>query len=146
MISFHVAFMSARLGGVSLPRAKTSPAGSARSFWMACCMILQLAHLGHAHEEAVIAVALLADRDLKSNSSASGRAARAADPMPTRAAHDAGIALPVQRILLRDDADIDQTLLEDAVLGQQRRSRSSTRRGKRSHHASRSSSRSGGRS
>ena len=80
----------------------------------------RLAHLGHAHEVAVVAVAVLADGDVEIQFGIALVGLRLAQvPDGAGAAHhDAGEA-PVEAVVEADDADVDVALLEDAVAGQQ---------------------------
>ncbi len=80
----------------------------------------RLAHLFHADQITVIAIAILADRDVKVEFVIAfvGLRPPQIPGHPRTAHHHAGIA-PVQHVLFMDDADIDIALLEDPVLGQQ---------------------------
>src|SRR4029079_9669360 len=80
----------------------------------------RLAHLLHANEIAVVAIAVLADRDVELKLAvAFVRLALAQVPRGTRAPHhDAGEALRPGIVEL-DHADIDIALLENAVVGEQ---------------------------
>ena len=80
----------------------------------------RLAHLDHANEIAVVAVAVLADGDVEVELGVALVGLRLAQvPGRARAAHhDAGEA-PVEAVLEAHHADVDVALLEDAVVGQQ---------------------------
>ena len=80
----------------------------------------RLAHLLHAYEVAVVAVAVLADGDVEFELGVAFVRLRLAQvPGRARAAHhDAGEAARPGVVEL-DDADIDVALLEDAVVGEQ---------------------------
>src|SRR5690606_2179829 len=79
-----------------------------------------LAHLGHAHQVAVVAVAVDAHRDVELDLVVLRvRLLAAQVPGDARAAqHRTGHA-PGHRLLGRDHADADGALLPDAVLGEQ---------------------------
>ena len=80
----------------------------------------RLAHLFHADEVAVIAVAVLAHGDLELELVVAFVGLRTAQVpgQPRSAHHDAGKA-PVEDLFFRHHADIGIALLEDAVFGQQ---------------------------
>ena len=79
-----------------------------------------LAHLLHAHEVTVIAVAVLADRNVELHFRVAFVGLRLAQvPGGARAAHHHAGKAPVPGILLADDCDLHIALLEDAIVGEQ---------------------------
>src|ERR1700733_5154341 len=75
-----------------------------------------LAPLFHAEAVAVVAVAVLADRNVEIHRGVTFVRLRLAQvPRRTRAAHHHARKAPLPRLLERDYADIDIALLEDAV-------------------------------
>ena len=80
-----------------------------------------LAHLLYAHEIAVVAVAVPADGNVEAVILIAVVGLRLAQvPGKAGGAQHRPREAPVQRVLRRDDADIDRALLEDAVFGQER--------------------------
>ena len=80
----------------------------------------RLAHLLDAAEITVVTIAILADRNLELQFVVSLVGLRAAQiPGQPRAAHHHAGKAPLDHVLLRDDANIDVALLEDAVVGEQ---------------------------
>src|SRR6185437_9943820 len=81
----------------------------------------RLAHLLHADEIAVVAVAVLADRDVEIHFGIAFVRLRLAQvPGRARAAHHHAGEAPVPGVGQRHHANVDVALLEDAVVGQQR--------------------------
>ena len=79
-----------------------------------------LVHLLHTAEIAIIAIAVLADRNFEIEFAVNFVRLRAAQiPGHAGAAHHHTRETPLQRVFLADDADIDVALLEDAVAGEQ---------------------------
>ena len=79
-----------------------------------------LAHLLHADEIAVVAVAVLADGDVEFHLVVSGIGLRLAQvPGGAGGAQHRSAEAPVECVLQRHDPDVDQALLEDPVLGQE---------------------------
>ena len=79
-----------------------------------------LAHLLHADEIAVVAVAVLADRNIEIEFGIALIGLRLAQiPGRARAAHHHAGEAPVPGVLQLDDGDVDIALLEDAVAGEQ---------------------------
>ena len=80
-----------------------------------------LAHLFHADAVAVVAVAVLADRNVEIHLGVALVRLRLAQiPRRARAAHHHAGEAPLPGLLQRHHADIDVALLEDAVAGEQR--------------------------
>ena len=80
----------------------------------------RLAHLFHADQVAVVAVAVLADRNVEFHLGIAFVGLRLAQvPGRARAAHHDAGKTPGPGVVQRDHADIDVALLEDAVAGQQ---------------------------
>src|SRR4029079_2231786 len=78
----------------------------------------RLSHLFHADAVAVVAVAVLADRDVEIHLGIALVGLRLAQiPGRARAAHHHAGEAPLPGVIERDDADIDIALLEDAVAG-----------------------------
>ena len=124
---FHRALHLAR-AAAARSCGRSSSAGPSGISATHCRMICSaLAHLLDAHEIAVVAVAVLADRNVELHLVVDVVGLRLAQ-IPGHAGgaqHRPGEA-PVERILRRHHADIDEALLEDAVLGQQLSMSSST--------------------
>ena len=115
-------FMLSRSGGATLWLSVITGPGLARSQATHCWMMrLDCAHLLHAHQVAVVAVAGLADRDVEVHAVVDLVGLRLAQvPRDAGAAqHRAGEA-QVERALGRDHADAHGALLPDAVVGEQR--------------------------
>ena len=80
----------------------------------------RLAHLFHADAVAVVAVAVLADRDVEIHLGVALVGLRLAQiPGGARAAHHHAGEAPLPGVLERHHADVDVALLEDAVVGEQ---------------------------
>ena len=80
----------------------------------------RLAHLLHADEVAVVAVAVLADRNVEIHLGVALVGLRLAEvPGGAGAAHHHAGKAPLPGVVEADDADIDVALLEDAVAGEQ---------------------------
>src|SRR5690606_25380525 len=80
----------------------------------------RLAHLFHADEIAVVAITVLADRDVKIHFGIAFVGLRLAQiPGRARAAYHDAREAPGPRIVERDYADVHVALLEDAVVGQE---------------------------
>ena len=83
--------------------------------------LVRLAHFLDAHEVAVVAVAVAAERDVEVDLVvARVRLLLAQVPRDAGAAQHGARHAPRHRLLRRDDADADRALLPDAVLGEQR--------------------------
>ena len=81
----------------------------------------RLAHLFHADAVAVVAVAVLADRNVEIHLGVALVGLRLAQvPRRARAAHHHAGEAPLPGVLQRHHADVDVALLEDAVAGEQR--------------------------
>ncbi len=81
----------------------------------------RLAHLLHADEIAVVAIAVLADGNIEVHFLVAFVGLRLAQiPSRARAAHHHAGKPPGPALGERDDADVDVALLEDAVAGEQR--------------------------
>src|SRR5260370_42450334 len=81
----------------------------------------RLAHLLHANEIAVVAIAVLADGNVEVHFLIAFVGLRFAQvPRRARAAHHHAGESPRPALGERDDADVDVALLEDAVAGEQR--------------------------
>ncbi len=79
----------------------------------------RLAHLAHADQIAVVAVAVLADRNVEVEFGIALIGLGAAQvPGGAGAAHHHAGEAPLEALLQRHDADIDVALLEDAVIGE----------------------------
>src|SRR5260370_21505169 len=81
----------------------------------------RLAHLLHADEIAVVAIAVLADGNIEVHFLVAFVGLRLAQiPSRARAAHHHAGKSPGPALVERYDADVDVALLEDAIAGEQR--------------------------
>jgi hypothetical protein len=122
MVASIERFISARRGGTILLSPTTTgprPSGS-RSFSRHCFDAHRLAHLFHSHEVAVVAVAVLADRDVEIELGIAFVGLRFAQiPGGTGAAHHHSRKAPPPGIRELDLGDADVALLEDAIFREQ---------------------------
>ena len=115
--------MSPRLGGTILPSSVDDRPFAARRIQLVAALLHdlgRLAHLFHADDIAVVAVAVLADGDVEIHLLVALVGLRLAQvPGRAGAAHHHAREAPGPRVRELDDADVDVALLEDAVLGEQ---------------------------
>ena len=120
---FHRALHLGALGRhdlVVVDRDRALPVRAAQFFDALLHDAHRLAHLFHADAVAVVAVAVLADRNVEFEFGIAFVRLRPAQiPGRARAAHHHAGEAPVPGILQLDHADIDVALLEDAVAGEQ---------------------------
>ena len=116
--------MSPRFGGAILPSSVTigpSPPGELQLLARLFHDADRLPHLLHADQIAVVAVAVLADRNVELELLVALVGLRLAQvPGGAGAAHHDARKAPGERLFERDDADVDVALLEYPVAGQQR--------------------------